>query len=360
MPRDEALANLRPTVRIRGLEMPVLDRAILAMTAREQVGGLASLELTLIDWSSAPDGRAGYAAAGSDNPLKLGAPIEIYCGDVRSPQQIFAGRITGLEAESPRQGPPRITVLAEDALFAARRIRRRRLFEDASPADIVRAVAQDHGLTPEIRDGLDAPLGLWAQVDETDLAFLRRVLASVDADAQAVAQALQAGPRARDRRTELELAWPRDLIRVRLTADLAHQAAETTAAGFDPLTGEAVSATSADPELGPGAGRSAAEILSAEFAGWQAHLGDLGAASQAEADALARAAQGIAARGFVTADGLATGDPAIRVGSRLALVGVNPMFENAYCVTSAIHRFDREDGYVTEFIAQCAYLGAGA
>ena len=77
-------------------------------------------------------------------------------------------------------------------------------------------------------------------------------------------------------------------------------------------------------------------------------------------DALARAAQGIAARGFVTADGLATGDPAIRVGSRLALVGVNPMFENAYCVTSAIHRFDREDGYVTEFIAQCAYLGAGA
>ncbi|WP_339950576.1 contractile injection system protein, VgrG/Pvc8 family [uncultured Albimonas sp.] len=360
MARDEIPGNARPTVRIRGLEMPVLDRAILAMTAREQEGGLSSLELTLVDWSSAPDGRAGFAAAGADNPLKLGAPIEIYCGDVRAPQQVFAGRITALEAESPRQGPPRIAVLAEDALFPARRTRRRRLFEDASPADIVRAIAEDHGMTPEIRDGLDAPLTTWAQVDESDLAFLRRVLASVDADAQAVAQTLQAGPRARDRRTELELAYPRDLLSVRITADLAHQPAETTAAGFDPLTGQAVAATSADPELGPGEGREAASILRAEFEGFQAHLGDLGAVSQAEAEAAARAAQGAAARGFVTADGLAMGDPAIRVGSRLALVGVNPMFENAYCVTSAIHRFDREDGYVTEFIAQCAYLGAGA
>ncbi|MDF2235424.1 contractile injection system protein, VgrG/Pvc8 family [Albimonas sp. CAU 1670] len=360
MPRDEVLLNARPTVRIRGLEMPVLDRAILSMMAREQAGGLSSLELTLLDWSSAPDGRAGFAAAGSENPLKLGAPIEIYCGDVRSPQQVFAGRITALEAEAPRHGPPRMTVLAEDALFAARRVRRRRLFEDASPADVVRVIAEDHGLTPEIRDGLDVPLATWAQVDESDLSFLRRVLASVDADAQAVAEALQAGPRARDRRTEVELVYPRDLLQARITADLARQTALTTAAGFDPLTGEAVRAESADPELGPGQGREAADILRAEFEAWEGHLGDLGAVSQAEADAAARAAQGASARGFVIADGIAQGDPAIRVGSRLALVGVNPMFENAYCVTSAIHRFDREDGYVTEFIAECAYLGAGA
>jgi uncharacterized protein len=356
MPRDDIrLYSARPTVRVAGLAMPVVDAAIHAMVMRERVGGLSSLELGLVDWTSAPDGRAGFAAVG-DSPLTLGAPIEVYAGDATGPQQIFAGRITALEGEMRRSGPPLFTVLAEDGLFPARRIRRRRSFEAASPADLIRRVAEDHGLEADI-DGLDRPVADWAQINETDLAFLRRVLARVDGDMQVVGGRLQAGPRAARRRSDLTLNWPSELLAVRVTADLADQVAQTTVAGFDPDAGRAVSATAADGTFGPGGGRRAAAILAGAFEAWEERLGTEAPMTEAEAAARARAANGARARRFVRADGTAQGDPALRVGSWLTLTGLNPMFVNAYAVTEATHRFDAADGYLTDFVAECAFLG---
>jgi hypothetical protein len=80
--------------------------------------------------------------------------------------------------------------------------------------------------------------------------------------------------------------------------------------------------------------------------------------TEAEATLRARARHGARARRFVTADGTAQGDPALRVGAWLTLLGVNPMFVNVYAVTSATHRFDAADGYLTDFLAECAFLGA--
>jgi len=57
------------------------------------------------------------------------------------------------------------------------------------------------------------------------------------------------------------------------------------------------------------------------------------------------------------ADGSAQGDGRIRVGTRLTLEGLGPRFSNTYYVTAACHRFDRTDGYRTDFTAECAFLG---
>lgn len=356
MPRDDLrLYSARPTVRVAGLAMPVVDAALEGMVMREAVGGLSTLELSLTDWSSTPDGRAGFAAVG-DNPLTLGAAIEVYAGDAQAPRQIFAGRITAVEGEMRRAAPPLFTVLAEDALFAARRVRRRRSFEGRTPADLIRQVAQDHGLRADV-DGLDAPASDWAQINETDLAFLRRVLGRCDGDVQVVGETLQAGPRAARRRTELALSWPGDLVSVRITADLADQVAETTVAGFDPAAGRAVSSTATEGEFGPGAGRRADAVLRRKFDAFAERHGAEGPMTEAEARARARALHGARARGFVIADGTAQGDPELRVGSWLSLSGVNPMFAGVYAVTSATHRFDLTDGYLTDFIAESAHLG---
>ena len=58
-------------------------------------------------------------------------------------------------------------------------------------------------------------------------------------------------------------------------------------------------------------------------------------------------------------DATAQGDPSLRVGTHVTIAGVNPFFENTYCVTEATHRFDLERGYQTEFLAEGAYLGNG-
>jgi phage protein D len=79
--------------------------------------------------------------------------------------------------------------------------------------------------------------------------------------------------------------------------------------------------------------------------------------TEAEAQALGRALFGQRARRFLRVEGTAEGDPAIRVGATVEIAGVNPFFANTYTVTEATHRFDQESGYLTDFLAEGAFLG---
>jgi phage protein D len=359
MPLDNpATVSARPTIRISGQELPLLTQNISSLRMTEALGGLSTLELTLVDVLSLPSGDAGYGAT-ADSPLKLGAAIKVYMGATDMPQEVFDGVITAMEAEVGPDTPPLFTLLAEDKLFKARKTRRSRTFENASPADIVRAIAADHGLTPEVRDGLDAPTSTWAQINESDLAFLRRVLDRFDADIQVVGASLQAGPCARDPRTSVPLMLGATLLRARVTADLADQATEIRVGSFDPATGETVSATATQGQMGPGTGKDGPGMLKQAFSIHREHVGHQGPMTANEGDKLARAYFGKRARRFVRVDAATQGDGRIRVGSHVSIAGVNPFFVNTYVVTQATHRFDLANGYLTDFLAEGAYMGEG-
>ncbi|MGF6743916.1 phage late control D family protein [Paraburkholderia atlantica] len=353
------LISAAPTVRIAGQSLPLLTHSIHSMRVTEQIGGLSNLELSLYDNLSYGDGTAGWGATAT-SPVQLGASIKIYCGETSTPQEVFDGVITAIEGEYADGRPPLFTVLAEDRLWGARRKRRSRVFENQSPADLVRAIASDHGLTPQVRDGLDAPQSDWMQMNESDLAFLRRILARFDCDLQAVDDKLQAGRRAADARTSVVLRNGAELVRGRIIADLAEQATSVRVGGFDGAAGEAVDAVATSGELGPGAGTDGPSALRRRIGEVAENSGDADALSCAEGDAVARALYGQRARRFVRIDGCAQGDPQIRVGSRLTIKDVNPFFENDYSVTRAVHRFDIANGYLTDFLAECAFLGDGA
>ncbi len=358
-PESPTLISAAPTVRIAEQSLPLLTNAIHSMRVVEQLGGLSSLELSLYDNLSFADGTSGWGATGT-SPLQLGASIKIYCGITSAPQEVFDGVITAIEGDYTDSRPPLFTILAEDRLWKARRKRRSRIFENQSPADIVRAIASDHGLTPQVRDGLDAPQSIWAQMNESDLAFLRRILARFDCDLQAVDDQLQAGKRTGQARTSVTLQAGKQLVRGRITADLAEQATSVRVAGYDSAAGDAVQSTATAGDMGPGAGTDGPTTLRAKFGEVVETSGDADALTSAEGDAVARALYGQRARRFVRIDGSAQGDPQIRVGSTLTIKDVNPFFENDYSVTRAVHRFDLSSGYLTDFLAECAYLGAGA
>ena len=359
MPLDNpSTISARPTIRIDGQELPLMTQNISRLRMREALGGLSTLEMALVDILSFADGHVGYGAT-AESPIKLGAAIKAYMGSTEEPQEIFDGFITAVEAEVGPDTPPLFTLLAEDKLFKARKTRRSRTFESSSPADIVRSIAGDHGLTPEVRDGLDEPNGTWAQINESDLAFLRRILDRFDADIQVVGGSLQAGPCARDARTTVSLTLGTNLTRARMTADLADQVTEIRVGSFDPATGDAVSASATQGEMGPGAGKDGASILKDKFSIRREHVGHQGPMTDSEGDKVARAYFGKRSRRFVRVDAAAQGDGRIRVGSHVTIAGVNPFFTNTYVVTEAIHRFDLANGYLTEFLAEGAYMGDG-
>lgn len=356
LPTELAIYSARPTVQVDGELYPLVSELIVGMELIEQAGGLAALELRLSNVASDPQGGAGLAFE-DDRVLRLGAAIVVAAGEAERPQEIFSGVITGLEARFPAEGAPELTVLAEDRLQQARMARRTQTHVDVSLADLATALAERLGLRPVVT-GLNEVISVQAQLDESDLAFLRRLLARYDADMQVVGEELHVSPRGEVRRGELELQLHGQLRSARALADLAHQVTAVTMTGWDARRGERIAVTSTGAAPGPGNGRDGATLLRDALGERAHHLGHLAVADEAEATALADAAFDARARRLVTLEGLAEGNPALRVGAHVQIGGLGPRFDNRYYVVRTCHRFDLERGYETAFEAECAFLGA--
>lgn len=355
----DAIYRARPTLRFAGEADARASELVQTMVMREDEGGLRALELGLSNWASTSDGGAELAFDESRS-IRLGAEIEVYGGEVDEPRELFRGHITGIEARHERGHAPELLVFAEDALLRARLARRSRVFRDQTPADVVRTIAGALGLEAVV-DGLDGPTQTWAQIDETDLAFLRRLLARFDADVQVVGRALHIAPRAHVQRAQLTLSTDEDLRSISVCADLAEQATSVSVRGWDVGQGRAVKAeVRQGANLGPGRGRDGGAVLREALGERPDNLGHLAVRSQDEAQALAEAAFDRRARRFVRATGVTEGNPNLRVGVRMTLRGLGSRFENDYYVVSARHCFDLREGYRTEFVAECAYLGGNA
>ena len=354
---DVQLYSARPTLRIDGQQNDRVDQQIVEMTMREQVGGLSSAEVRLLDSTSGQDGVESFSF-GDGATFKLGCELRLYAGMTTTPQEIFRGKVSAVEVTIGADGPPTFAVLAEDALQKARKNRISATYEQSSPADVVRTVASRLGLTAQVADGLDAPTCTWVQVNESDLAFLRRILERFDADMQMVGDTLQVGPRGRESRGTLDLIYGQNLLRLRATADLADVAPSVRVSGWDPRQGSTVTSTATSGTLGPGSGRAGKDLVAQALDSSRVeHVGIAGELSQQEADAVAKALFARRARRFVRAHGTAQGNPKLRVGAWVNLIGVNPMLATACTVVEASHRFDQTQGYTTDFVAESAYMG---
>lgn len=354
-PGEPQVFTARPTFRLDGTEHERLAALVTSMVMTEQEGGLSSLELRLANSASISDGSAEYAFdAGGE--LDFGKELVVGAGDSLAPVEIFRGLVTGLEGVFSEDAPPELIVLAEDALQKLRCRRRTKTYDDQSLSDIVGAVARDHALTPTI-DGLGENFGTQVQLNETDLGFLRRLLARVDADLQIVGTELHVSPRAQVRRGQLDLALGRELKSARVLSDLAHQVTRSTAKGWDVGSGQPLDGDGADNALGPGAGGKGSDAFRAAFSDRTQHSGQFYGFNQDEVDAVATTVRNRRARRFLRLQGVTTGTPAMRVGTHVEVSGISAWFNNTYYVTSVRHLFDLTEGYRTEFEAQCAFRG---
>lgn len=352
---SSAVYSAVPTVKVDGQLNDKVSEQLLAMKMCEREAGMSTLELRFSNFGSFPGGL-GDQVFEDGAILKLGAELTVFAGLVTSPTEIFRGKITALEAVFPNAGPPELVALAEDALQGARMKRRTKNWDKTSLSAILNDIAGGLGLTP-VLNGLDATIGDELQFNESDLHFLRRLLARYDADLQVVAAELHATPRAQAQRNAIQLDMNSQLHEVRVLADIAHQVSQVTATGWDYNQGQTISATSSTTSLGPGAGKKGSDWLSQGFTQRSEQLAQFATLTQADAQALVDAEFAQRSRRFVVARGVAEGNPALRVGTYLTLTGLGPRFSNTFYTTAAVHRFDTEKGYATEFTAECAYLG---
>jgi phage protein D len=362
MPNDAALDipvslsaaySARPTLRLEGQEDADASARLHALTMRDDEQGLASLELRLEDWRVTTAGP-GFAFDGG-SPWALGAAVQVECGAVGEQARLFAGHVTALERIASRDAPPEFVVLAEDRLARARFARRSATYADTSLGDVVERVASRLGLTVRA-EGIPSVRGTWVQLNESDLAFLRRLLRRFDCGLRIVGEELRVERLRPGGANTIALALGQRLRQARVTADLAHQATQTTYSGWDAVQGQPIIATSMGAAMGNGAGATGAAILVEKFTMRSEHLSAFTCADAAEARALADAAFDQRARAFVRLRGISEGDAALVSGVQVEIEGLGTRFDNVYHVTSTVHRFDMNEGYRTEFSAECARL----
>src|SRR5690606_381170 len=129
--------------------------------------------------------------------------------------------------------PPELTVLAEDRFQDLRMARRTRSFEDVTDEDVFRRIASDHGLTPEIDAGAAVRHKVLAQVNQSDLAFLRERARAIDAEVWVKGDTLYVASRSRRGGEEIALAYGQRLHEFSVLADLAGQRTSFSVAGWD-------------------------------------------------------------------------------------------------------------------------------
>ena len=353
----------RPLVLLDGRRNDALSTDILTLLVEETSEGLFRCEATFNNFDTRSSGT-DYVYFGRD-VLDFGKDFAIQVGGGDNARQVFKGRISALEADYPSGGGGLLAVLAEDRLQDLRMTRRTRTFEDVSDEDVIEQIAQEHSLSTDI--SVQGPTyKVLAQVNQSDLAFLRERARSINAELWVEDQKLFAHSRT-DRASTLgdpiDVIYGVNLFSFSVRADLAHQCTELGVAGWDVAAKDAIEETAdqstISAELNDGE-TSGGSILQQAFAERQERIVHMTPFTSEEARTFAQARYRERARCFVTGEGVADGDARIRVGTTLRIGGVGPLFNGKYYASRVRHTYDGTYGFRTEFEVERPGLGKAA
>lgn len=349
---DTGLRSSRPSIQIAGQDQPVLAGGLLSLCISENTVGLYRCEATFGNWGT-KDSKTDFLYF-DRRTLDFGKEFLIKLGN----DTLFEGRIMALEASFPEGQAPEITVLAEDRFQDLRMTRRTRTFDDVSDADVFRQIASDHGLNPNI--DLNGPTyKVLAQVNQSDLAFIRERARSIDAEIWMEGKNLYAKSRASRNGGTLQMTHGNKLREFTATADLANQRTSVQATGWDIASKSEIKHEAEESAISGevGSDTSGISILSSALGKRKESVAHTVPLTSQEAQFEAEAFFKRCARRFVTACGIAETDARLRVGTYVDLQGLGSLFSGKYYVTEVKHLFDNTKGIRTQFMAERPGIG---
>jgi phage protein D len=351
MAAGDALQASRPRIAIGGADSSTLTGGILRLRTREDVHGLSNCEAEFGNWG--PSGDHSDFLFFDRSLLDFGKPLAVKLDDAT----LFSGRITALEARFPEGGSPSIVVLAEDRAQDLRMTRRTRTFTDVTDADVFSSIASDHGLSPDVTV-TGATHKLLAQLNQSDLAFMRERARALDADLSLDGTALKVKPRSATG-PKLTLTYGKELRTFRVIADLADQATSVHVCGWD-VSGKAALDEQADASVVGGelaGGDSGPSVLRSAFGERREAVANAIPQTSDEARARAEAVLKRRARRFLVGHGTAETHAELRAGATLTLAGLGPLFAGDFYLSGVEHLFDGASGLRSELEVERPGLG---
>jgi phage protein D len=355
-------ASTIPELKVGGQANGDLARDLSLLRIEEDQDGMKRLQATLIAVGPRPGSAVEQLNWLDGRVLDFGAELIVSMGPSSAREQVFKGKVSGLELELSQGRAPEVNCYAEDRLMELRMTRRFKTYENVSDADLLQEIASQHGLSASA-DADGPTYDLVQQWNQSDLAFLRERARRLAADVWIEGDTLHLATRDRRQGSRLTLIQGNNLLEARIAADLAHQRATVRVGGYDDAGQDKI-----DEEAGADAVAAEAQGNRHGIEVLQRALGEDRDSYRVrevtlkdeQATSLARAAMLTRARRFVTVTGVADGSPTLGVGSLLRLERVGPLFEgDGYYVTRVCHQFDLAHGYRTHFEAERAWVGSG-
>lgn len=350
-----ALQPSRPTISIDGTESSTLAGGLLGLRVRTDVHGLSNCEAEFGNWG--PKGDASDFLFFDRQLLDFGKELKIMLGTTA----LFVGKITALEARYPEGNSPSLVVLAEDQFQDLRMTRRTRSFADVSDSDVFSQIAGDHGLTPDV--GVTGPTyKVLAQVNQSDLAFMRERARALDAELWVTDSKLSVQPRSSRGGSPVTLTYGKELREFRVLADLAEQATSFEVTGWDVSGKQALNEQADDSVVSSElkGGDSGPSILKSAFGDRKDALANSVPQTSDEAHARAEAVLKRRARRFLVGRGTSETKPELQVGATVTLAGVGPLFEGDFYLAATEVVFDGAKGLRTELELERPGLGKAA
>jgi hypothetical protein len=350
---SDRMKATRPSIYVDGKEDASLSQGLLRMTVHETVQGLYRAELRFGNWGP-KDNAIGFLYF-DRKKLDFGKALRLQLDN----DLLFDGRVSAIEAEFGEGSSPEISVLLEDRLQDLRMTRRTRSFADVSDAQAIKRIANDHGLTPDV-DVSGPTHKVLAQVNQSDLAFMRERARAAGAELWIEDRKLFAKPRSARNAAPLKLKYGSDLRQFTATADLAHQRTSITVSGWD-VSGKKAITSKADEaavrnELGNDS--SGAKLLDAAFGTRNESVAHMVPLTSDEAKAQAEAWYRATARRFLVGRGMSQPNAKLRVGAWVELDGLGTLFNGKYYLADVQHLFDGAGGFRSEFTGERPGLGS--
>jgi Bacteriophage probable baseplate hub protein len=359
MADNDLYGSNAPVFTVDGERQSGMARDVLRLEVAEDTLGMKCLTARFVAWGPQPGAQDEGELYLDGRVLDFGKSLDVSIGPASSARTIFKGAISAIEAEYREGAEPQVIVRAEDALMKLRWTHRCKTYEQVSDADLVRAIASEHGLTAEAE--AEGPTHTVVQQwNQSDLAFLRERARLLQAELWLEGQTLHFKTREQRHATELTLVNGNQILSLRACADLAHQRSEIHVGGYDVGQRESLDESAAgDVVRGEaGAGRLGPDVLSQAFSDFSSHRLREVPLDRAAATAWARAEMLRRARRFVRVHGVTSGTPEMMVGSHLTLQRVAaPFAGGSYVVTRLMHSYDLTNGHRTRFVAERPALG---
>lgn len=261
---------------------------------------------------------------------------------------LITGEITAVEPDFGPDAAPTLTIWGYDRSHRLHRGRHSRSFLQMTDSDIANRIAQEEGLRAQV----DATRGVHEYVlqnNQTNMEFLHDRAAAIGYELVVEERTLHFREPADEEGVVLEWGGNLRSFRPRLTT--TQQVSEVMVRGWDPERKQEIIGRATEGRGAPSIGedRSGSQIAGQAFQqGTRQVVVDHPVTSQAQADALAQAVFDDVASAFVTAKGLAFGEPRLKAGKLVTVRNIGDRFSGRYYVTASTHSYRTEE-YTTSF-----------